>query len=87
MRWEVKDSVRGSKPVIDEYGGGEQRGAARLPDEKHDWRRLVGHPEPSRIAGGGGLSFYDADGLRFHLPAYLSLAVTDFERSAADGGA
>jgi hypothetical protein len=32
----------------------------------------------------GGVSFYDATGLRFHLPAYLSLAVTDFEREDAN---
>ena len=33
--------------------------------------------------GVGGLSFYDAVGLRFHLPAYLSLAVIDFDRERA----
>src|SRR5262245_7669952 len=66
--------------IIDNYGGPEARAAAREPDEKHDWRRLVGDPELVRISGVGGLSFYDAAGLRFHLPAYLSLAVIDFDR-------
>src|SRR4051794_3453037 len=70
--------------VIDNYGGPEERAAARAADEKHDWRKLVGDPDLVRISGVGGLSFYDAGGLRFHLPAYLSLAVTDFEREDAD---
>jgi len=65
--------------VIDLYGGPEERRAARDPDEKHDWRNLVGNAGLIRIAGVGGLSFYDSAGLRFHLPAYLSLAVTDSE--------
>lgn len=65
--------------VIDDYGGTEARQAARIPDEKHDWRKLVGDPELAKIIWVGGLSFYDAAGLRFHLPAYLSLAVTDPE--------
>jgi len=63
--------------VIDDYGGTEARQAARVPDEKHDWRKLVGDPEFTRIMS--ALSFYDAAGLRFHLPAYLSLAVIEPE--------
>lgn len=69
--------------VIDNYGDSAERTAARLPDEKCDWQRLVSDPELARIAGVGGLSFYDAPGLRFHLPAYLSLAVIDFDRADA----
>jgi hypothetical protein len=69
--------------LADNYGTEEQRRAAREPDEKHDWRRLASDPDLRRIAGVGGLSFYDAAGLRFHLPAYLSLAVTDFESDGA----
>jgi hypothetical protein len=65
--------------VIDHYGGQQERRAARAPDEKHDWRKLIGDPGLAEITGVGGLSFYDAAGLHFHLPAYLSLAVTDFE--------
>lgn len=70
--------------VLDDYGGPEERRAARQLDEKHDWRKLIGNPELIRptsmdrqTAGLGGLSFYDAAGLRFHLPPYLSLVVTD----------
>ena len=70
--------------VIDDYGSAEERQVAREPDEKHDWRRLVNDPALLRFGGVGGLTFYDAVGLRFHLPAYLSLAVIDFERDDAD---
>lgn len=66
--------------AIDDYGGREQRQAARAADEKHDWRKLIDDPELARISGVGGLSFYDAAGLRFHLPAYLSLAVKGGDR-------
>lgn len=65
--------------VIDDHGGPEERKAAREPDEKHDWRKLIDDPDLPRICGGGyaGLCFFDAAGLRFHLPACLSLAVKD----------
>jgi hypothetical protein len=62
--------------VIDTYGPLWERRAARETDEKHDWRKLVSDPELIRV-GADALSFYDAIGLRFHMPAYLSLAVTD----------
>jgi hypothetical protein len=63
--------------VLDNYGSAQERQAARAPDEKRDWRKLVDDPELANVYGIGGLSFYDAAGLRFHLPAYLSLAVKD----------
>lgn len=69
--------------VIDDYGSGEERQAARKPDEKHDWRRLIDDPELVRICAIGGLSFYDSVGLRFHLPAYLSLAVIGVDQAYA----
>lgn len=61
--------------AIDNYEGAAQREASRALDEKQDWRKLLGAPELVEIVYVGGLSFYDAAGLRFHLPAYLSLAV------------
>ncbi len=69
--------------VIDDYGSREAREMARAPDEKRDWRKLIHDPELTEISGVGGVSFYDAAGLRFHLPAYLSLAVIDFDREDA----
>ncbi|MEG4841763.1 DUF6714 family protein [Microcoleus sp. B9-D4] len=68
--------------LIDLYEGPEARQEARLLDEKHDWRKLVGDPALVQVTG-SPLSFYDATGLRFHLPAYLSLAVTDFDHEDA----
>jgi hypothetical protein len=70
--------------VIDDYGSSEERRAAREPDEKRDWRKLIADPELTSICGVGGLSFYDAAGLRFHLPAYLSLAVIDLDSEDTD---
>jgi hypothetical protein len=44
-------------------------------DEREDWKKLVEDPEMFEVNGIGGLSFYDAKGLRFHLPAYLCLCI------------
>lgn len=63
--------------VLDDYGGKEELEAARALDELLDWRKIVDDPELTRHVSFGGLSFYDAKGLCFHLPAYLSLAVKD----------
>lgn len=63
--------------VIDDYGSDERRQEARLPDEKLDWRKLIDDPELSNICGIGGLCFYDAAGLRFHLPAYMTMILKD----------
>src|ERR1700685_3017835 len=48
--------------VLDNYGTQEQRRAARAPDEKRDWRKLVGDPELIATRGVGGLAFYDPAG-------------------------
>lgn len=68
--------------VIDDYGTAEERRAAREPDEKADWRRLVDHPDLTVYFGIGysGLCFLDAAGARFHLPACLYRAVRDIEQ-------
>ncbi|HLA63649.1 MAG TPA: DUF6714 family protein [Rhodothermales bacterium] len=67
--------------VVDAYGTAEERRAAREPDEKHDWHRLINDPDlPVYLGiGYGGLSFLDAAGVRFHLPACLSRVVRDPE--------
>lgn len=61
--------------VIDDYGSKAQREKARQGDEKHDWKKLLDNDRIKRVFGNGGLSFYDAEGLRFHLPAYLMIAL------------
>lgn len=63
--------------VLDEYGSQAEQDAARSTDEQHDWRKLIDDPEFARINYYGGFSFYDAAGMRFHLPAYLSVVVKD----------
>lgn len=40
----------------------------RAGDEKQDWRRI---PIDDLIACNSALSYFDAEGMRFHLPAYL----------------
>lgn len=66
--------------VIDQYGDvSDEVRAAAESDERYDWRKLVDDAELPRVRGVGGLSFYDAAGLRFHLPAYLSLALAQPE--------
>ena len=57
--------------VIDNYGSSSERAIARQPDEKKDWQKLVQHPDLAEVTGIGGLSFFDAKGMRFHLPAYM----------------
>jgi hypothetical protein len=69
--------------VLDDYGDESARRAARALDEAEDWRKVVFEPELTRLAFVGGLPFYDPEGMRFHLPAYLALAVIAFERDDA----
>jgi len=61
--------------VIDNYGSKDAMMRARSRDEKMDWQKLIHDPELLEVNGIGGLAFYDAKGLRFHLPAYLSVVL------------
>jgi len=62
--------------AIDNYGTGEERLEARTPDEKLGWHKLIDEPEITWLLGAGsGMCFLDATGLRFYLPACLSLGV------------
>ena len=71
--------------VIDNYGTAEQRLAARTPDEKLDWHKLIDDPElPWLLGNAAGLCFVDDEGLRFYLPACLSLGVRDPVRADRD---
>jgi hypothetical protein len=64
--------------VLDDYGTLEERRAARARDEKHDWRNVAYDPDLAILMGiAGGMSFFDAEGMRFHLPACLWRAVRD----------
>ena len=65
--------------VIDGYGSLEERLAARGPDEKTDWHRLIDDPVLTVYfgIGYGGLCFLDAAGVRFHLPACMYRVVRD----------
>jgi len=62
---------------IDNYGATDKEKAQIKNDERKDWKKLIDDPELEKIHGFGGLSFYDAKGLRFHLPAYLCLTINN----------
>ncbi|AFV00811.1 DUF6714 family protein [Simiduia agarivorans] len=56
--------------VIDDYGDAAQRRAARENDEKYAWQSL----SPMLLNKcHSSLSFFDAQGMRFHLPAFMIL--------------
>lgn len=60
---------------IDNYADRETLAAYRAQDEKEDWSAI---PVAALDGGYSSLSFFDADGMRFHLPAYL---IADLEDS------
>ncbi|MCP5522321.1 MAG: hypothetical protein H7A46_12315 [Verrucomicrobiales bacterium] len=66
--------------VIDDYGTREQRQAARAQDEHRDWRNI---PEAAIARYYWCLSFFDAKGMRFHLPAYMCFALRRYSDSAS----
>jgi hypothetical protein len=69
--------------VLDDYGTTEERQAARVPDEKHDWHKAMLEPDMPWLfgVGCGGLSFLDAKGMRFYLPACLTLLVSGHDHN------
>lgn len=58
---------------LDDYADSRTLAAYRSQDEKEDWSVI---PVAELIRCHSSLSFFDAEGMRFHLPAYL---VTDLE--------
>lgn len=54
--------------ALDDYGNAEAQQSARDTDEKEDWRKLL---SADLEACDSSLSFFDAEGMRFHLPAFL----------------
>lgn len=53
---------------IDDHENAEACAAYRAKDEKNDWRRI---PVEELNTCYSSLSFFDAEGMRFHLPAFL----------------
>jgi hypothetical protein len=53
---------------LDQYADARSLAAYRAQDEKHDWSAI---PVQNLNRCHSSLSFFDAEGMRFHLPAYL----------------
>lgn len=53
---------------LDDYADAETCVTYRAKDEKDDWHRI---PADALNHCNSSLSFFDAEGMRFHLPAYL----------------
>lgn len=53
---------------LDDYADDATRAALRATDEKDDWHWI---PVEALQHYNSSLSFFDAEGMRFHLPAYL----------------
>ena len=58
----------GEAQALDDYASNEVRAACRADDEKSEWTAI-----PAEILNkhSSSPSFFDAEGMRFHLPAYL----------------
>lgn len=70
---------------IDDYGYTNETLESQIKaDERNNWKKLIDDPDLAKIHGNGGLSFYDAKGLRFHLPAYLCLMIKNPGEDIAD---
>lgn len=72
--------------IIDNYGTADERAVARGTDPSEDWHALMTLPELRTINGVGGVHFFDAEGLRFHMPAYLHLALDEYEEADSMDG-
>ena len=53
---------------LDDYAGAQTLASLRAQDEKHDWSTILVDDLDRCYSS---LSFFDPDGMRFHLPAYL----------------
>lgn len=58
----------GEAQALDDYASNEVRAACRADDEKSDWTTIAVEVLNKHS---GSPSFFDAEGMRFHLPAYL----------------
>ena len=59
---------------LDDYADAAACAAYRSNDEKDDWHRI---PAKALQHCNSSLSFFDAEGMRFHLPAYLLADLRD----------
>lgn len=83
---ELEDGVSLHETIkIDNYGYTNETLESQIKaDERNNWKKLIDDPDLAKIHGNGGLSFYDAKGLRFHLPAYLCLMIKNPGEDIAD---
>ncbi len=68
----------GEAIVLDDYGSDEDRALARSHDELHDWRNIS---DETIACSSVGLSFLDAKGIRFYLPAFMRFALRHYQHS------
>ncbi len=60
--------------AIDDYEGEDAEASARARDIKHDWSAI---PSQDLRRCESSLSFFDADGMRFHIPAFMIAELDD----------
>jgi len=60
--------------AIDDYASKEEQKHARSKDEKENWKILK--PEVLQKCN-SSLSFFDAEGMRFHIPAFIIASIQD----------
>jgi len=60
---------------IDDYRKVLPNSIARRLDVVDDWKRLIGSRTITKFCWNGGISFLDAKGFRFHIPAYLIVEI------------
>lgn len=60
---------------IDDYRRILPGSKSREYDEVYDWRKLVGSAEIQKFRWNGGITFLDAKGFRFYIPAYLTMGI------------
>jgi hypothetical protein len=65
--------------AIDDYADDATRKAYRFKDEKINWERI---PVEALNHYHASLSFFDAEGMRFHLPAFLIAELNDDLKSS-----
>ena len=67
--------------AIDDYAGPEQELAARRLDTDRKWEDV---PEQDIVRHYTALTFLDADGFRYYIPAYMSFAVKHYKCGSFD---